>query len=234
MMLQIVETRLLSVIAQYHLAFFSISMAMFGMTAGAVWVYYEGPALLSSDFSCQLSRLSTAFALSIAVAIAILVTQVPVLVLSFTAVLVWGQISIILAMPFFFAGSIVSLALTRSPFPVGRVYASDLVGASIGCLAVLGLLDLVDAPSFLRTPQRAYWLAPEAPPLMPPAAAPPLAAAGALVPLLLLIPVVPPLSPRLQPAAPAASTAMAATATIFLSRTSRNQTGNTMCCVAIR
>ena len=30
--LQIVETRLLSVVTNYHLAFFSISMAMFGMT----------------------------------------------------------------------------------------------------------------------------------------------------------------------------------------------------------
>ena len=33
--LQIVETRLLSVVTNYHLAFFSISMAMFGMTGGA-------------------------------------------------------------------------------------------------------------------------------------------------------------------------------------------------------
>lgn len=41
LMLQIIETRLLSVVAHYHLAFFSISMAMFGMTAGAVFVYYR-------------------------------------------------------------------------------------------------------------------------------------------------------------------------------------------------
>ena len=34
LMLQIMETRLLSVIAWYYLAFFAISMAMFGMTAG--------------------------------------------------------------------------------------------------------------------------------------------------------------------------------------------------------
>ena len=34
LMLQVMETRLLSVIAWYYLAFFAISMAMFGMTAG--------------------------------------------------------------------------------------------------------------------------------------------------------------------------------------------------------
>ena len=52
-----------------------------------------------------------------------------------------------LAVPYFFAGAAVSMALTRSPFPVGRVYAVDLVGASVGCLSALLLLNLTDAPS---------------------------------------------------------------------------------------
>ena len=36
LMLQIIETRIISVISWYHLAFFVISIAMFGLTAGAV------------------------------------------------------------------------------------------------------------------------------------------------------------------------------------------------------
>ena len=36
LMLQIVQTRILSVVVWYHLAFFVISLAMFGLTAGAV------------------------------------------------------------------------------------------------------------------------------------------------------------------------------------------------------
>ena len=36
---QIAQTRILSVIAWYYLAFFAISVAMLGMTIGAVWVY---------------------------------------------------------------------------------------------------------------------------------------------------------------------------------------------------
>jgi hypothetical protein len=48
-----------------------------------------------------------------------------------------------------------------------------------------------------------YWLAPEAPPLMPPAAAPPLAAAGALIAPAPPAVSLPPVLPRLQPAAPA-------------------------------
>ena len=49
---QIVQTRILSVIAWYYLAFFAISVAMLGMTAGAVWVYLRRngsrPAALST------------------------------------------------------------------------------------------------------------------------------------------------------------------------------------------
>ena len=36
---QIIQTRILSVIAWYYMAFFAISVAMLGMTVGAVWVY---------------------------------------------------------------------------------------------------------------------------------------------------------------------------------------------------
>jgi len=35
LMLQLIETRILSVLVWYHLAFFAISMAMFGLTVGA-------------------------------------------------------------------------------------------------------------------------------------------------------------------------------------------------------
>jgi len=39
-MLQITETRVISVILYYYLAFFAISMAMLGMTAGSLLVYF--------------------------------------------------------------------------------------------------------------------------------------------------------------------------------------------------
>ena len=42
---------------------------------------------------------------------------------------------------------VVSLALTRSPFPIGRVYGVDLLGAALGCLGVILILNYTDAPS---------------------------------------------------------------------------------------
>jgi hypothetical protein len=64
-----------------------------------------------------------------------------------TIVIVWLKVLILLAMPFVFAGMGVSLALTRSPFKVGLIYGVDLTGAAGGCLAVLVLLNTVDASS---------------------------------------------------------------------------------------
>src|ERR1035438_10925129 len=37
---QILQTRIMSVMAWYYMAFFAISVAMLGMTVGAVWVYH--------------------------------------------------------------------------------------------------------------------------------------------------------------------------------------------------
>ena len=62
-------------------------------------------------------------------------------------VLLWLKLILIIVPPYVFAGMAISLALTRSPFPIGLVYAVDLAGAAMGCLAILVLLNLVDGVS---------------------------------------------------------------------------------------
>jgi hypothetical protein len=66
---------------------------------------------------------------------------------SLTSALVLLELGVCLAVPFFFSGVVVSLALTRSPYPVGTVYGVDLIGAAAGSLAVLLLLNLADGPT---------------------------------------------------------------------------------------
>jgi hypothetical protein len=147
LMLELVQTRLLSVVTWYHLAFFVISAAMFGMTAGAVWVYLRRELFTPDRLAFDLARLTSAFALTSAVSVVFQVTLAPVIVGSVTAVAVFVELTLSLALPFFFSGAAVSLALTRSPFQIGSVYAADLAGAALGCLGVLGLLQLTDATS---------------------------------------------------------------------------------------
>jgi hypothetical protein len=52
-----------------------------------------------------------------------------------TSIFVWLKIILLLAPPFFFAGMAVSLALTRSPFPIGLVYGVDLAGRRADALS---------------------------------------------------------------------------------------------------
>lgn len=149
LMLQILQTRILSVVSHYHLAFFAISMAMFGMTAGALLVHFRPGWFLADHLGAQLARSSAGFALATALSLVLLITSV-VLVHPGNLVvtsLVWLKLVLVLAPPYLFAGVAVSLALTRSPWPVGLVYGVDLVGAATGCLVVLVLLDRVDALS---------------------------------------------------------------------------------------
>jgi hypothetical protein len=140
--LEILDTRLLSVITWYHLSFFAVSVAMLGMTAGAVYVYLGGRRFEGTESLRALSRFSTWFALSIPLShIGNLLVPVPNGV-SATSVAALLFATVLLAAPFFFSGVVVAVALTRVPGRVGLVYSADLVGAALGCLAVLALLSV--------------------------------------------------------------------------------------------
>lgn len=147
LMLQLIQTRMLSVVVWYHLAFFVISMAMLGLTAGAVWVYLKGSRFTEKTLSYDLANFSTAFALSTVLGLALQVTLVPTSRFAFTTVVIWLELALVIAAPFFFSGVVVSLALTRSPFPIGRVYGVDLIGAAVGCFGVLVLLNEFNGPT---------------------------------------------------------------------------------------
>ena len=64
LMFQIMETRILSVITWYYLSFFIISIAMFGLTLGAVWIYLRGDRFTEATLSRDLAYFSAAFAVS--------------------------------------------------------------------------------------------------------------------------------------------------------------------------
>ena len=147
LMLQIVQTRILSVVVWYHLAFFVISLAMFGLTAGAVWVYLQRERFTAKTLSYDLAYFSGLFAFATAIGLGIQMTLAPVITRIVTTFWVWTELALCLSLPFFFAGVVISLALTRSPYPVARIYGVDLVGAASGAIGALMLLQLTDGPS---------------------------------------------------------------------------------------
>jgi hypothetical protein len=149
LMLQIIETRVLSVISYYHLAFFAISMAMFGMTAGSLIVYFNQALFVPERLLGHLSWIASAFAVTAVLSTVILISTVlldPSTGILLSAML-WLKLIAALVPPYVFAGMGISLALTRSPWPVGLVYGSDLAGAAFGCLGALALISLLDGVS---------------------------------------------------------------------------------------
>src|SRR5712672_2141453 len=147
LMLQIIETRIISVISWYHLAFFVISIAMFGLTAGAVFVYLRRERFRPEQLSYDLAVAALAFALTTDLAMLVQLTLVTGASPSLTSLVAWAEFAVCLAVPFFFSGVVVSLALTRSPYPIGKVYGADLIGAATGCIGVLALLNVMSGPS---------------------------------------------------------------------------------------
>jgi hypothetical protein len=130
LMLQIMETRLLSVIAWYYLAFFAISMAMFGMTAGSLFVYFKASLFPPTRLFEHLSWIGSAFAIAVVISTLSMISTVVLagLTSAMMAVL-WFKLIVIILPPYVLAGMAISLALTQSPWPVGIVYGVDLVGA---------------------------------------------------------------------------------------------------------
>lgn len=147
LMLEILLTRIASVIAWYHLAFFVISLGMLGMTAGAVLVFvaperFAGP--LVAKRTAQ-AAMGFAFSIPICVGMAMALPLMPVTdLMSFLGLLVTGAV---LSLPFILGGVTLTLALTRAGLPANWVYGVDLVGAAVGCVAIIPVLDIFDAPS---------------------------------------------------------------------------------------
>ncbi|MFZ0888668.1 MAG: class I SAM-dependent methyltransferase [Candidatus Binataceae bacterium] len=147
MIYEVVLTRLLSVISWYYLAFVSVSMAMFGMTVGAIAVQLAPGFFAERLIPRRLTQAVIAAAIAMPATLVVMLA-VPIEV-SYAVETIFSFIlfSAIIAVPFFFSGIAICLSLTRSPFPIGRVYFVDLLGAAAGCLGAIGLLMVVDAPS---------------------------------------------------------------------------------------
>jgi len=147
LMYEVLLTRIFSATIWYHYGFLAISVAMFGMTFGAILVYLF-PSVFTRENAPHVMGLTTlAFAVSL---VGALFTQlcipfypVPTVLGAFSVL----ATAVILAIPFTFSGMTVAIALTKFPERVGSLYAADLCGAAIGCLALFSLLNLFDGLS---------------------------------------------------------------------------------------
>src|ERR1700727_3640313 len=96
LMLQIIETRIISVVSWYHLAFFVISIAMFGLPAGAEFVYLRRERFRPERLSYDLTVATLAFALTTNLAILVQLTLVTGASLSLTSFVALAEFALCL------------------------------------------------------------------------------------------------------------------------------------------
>jgi spermidine synthase len=143
--LEIVLMRLLSIAWWHHFAYMVISLALLGYGASGTFLTLTRGWLLPR-FGAAYAVSAALFGLAAPAAFA-LAQRVPYSPLEIawdpSQLLGLTAVYLILAVPFFCAGTALGLALARFAAGAGRVYAADLVGAGSGAAAVIGLLFLL-------------------------------------------------------------------------------------------
>lgn len=141
-MFEVLLTRIFSLTMWYHFAFMAISIAMFGLTVGALLVFLR-PAWWP-EATLPRAMGACALLLAICMAGAIFLHISLYLPMPHIAMLPMILTFVIVAVPFVFSGIFVCLALTRFPLRISKLYAADLAGAAMGCLAVIAALRWLD------------------------------------------------------------------------------------------
>ncbi len=141
---EILLTRIFSVTMWYHFAFIAISIALFGLTVGGTLVYLKSKYFTPARTPQHLSLYSLLFAFTIPVSFLIQL-KIPTLTSNFFFMML--IIYLLTSVPFVFSGIAVSLVLTKYSSRVSQLYAADLIGAALGCLALIFTLNLTDGPT---------------------------------------------------------------------------------------
>ena len=148
LVLELTLTRLFSATMFYHFAFLAISLALFGSGASGVFLYVARPRLDEARTPLLLGVSSALFAVSTIVALVVILSHplnpaAPSLKTLGSLAWIYGAA----ALPFFFSGCVITLAITAWAREITRLYLFDLMGAAAGCLLLvptLGLLGAID------------------------------------------------------------------------------------------
>ncbi len=147
LMYEILLTRIFSVTMLYHFAFVALSVAMFGLTAGALIVYLASHTVSAGRVSQRLAIAATVFPIALVLSF-LIELRIPFRVSwSWLGLGTMALTYVVIAVPFVVSGVAICLALTSFPSRVSRLYAADLAGAALGCVLLIAVLDWSDGPT---------------------------------------------------------------------------------------
>jgi hypothetical protein len=151
LMTELALTRIFSVTMYYHFAFLAISIALFGLSASGVLVYVLRRRLAQRQTfdllaaGALLHSAATLFSLAYLVRIRVGLDYSPQNLFLMIAIYVLASL------PFLTGGAVISLAFARLADRINVLYASDLIGAALGCLLLIPLLNRLGAPGVVMT-----------------------------------------------------------------------------------
>jgi spermidine synthase len=142
LILELSLTRIFSVVFYYHLAFLAISIALFGLGAGGVFSYVVSAR--PGNLYEKLGTLAVVNSVCVVACLWFLVSRSAT-----SGNLMLAAVYFASALPFFLAGTVVSIAISEAIDRVDRAYFFDLAGAAIGCLLLVPFLELFGGPNTL-------------------------------------------------------------------------------------
>lgn len=145
LMLEILLTRIFSVTMWYHFGFMVISLAMFGMTVGALSVYLYPNFFDENKANFQMSISAYLFSISVLISFFFHLLNPVKFHLNLLSILANTFHFSIISLPFIFSGICVCIALTKFPKNLSKLYAADLIGAALGCLLLVVIINFTDA-----------------------------------------------------------------------------------------
>jgi hypothetical protein len=140
LILELSLTRIFSVVFYYHFAFLAISIALFGLGAGGLFSYVV--VTRGGNIFHKLGVLAVMNSVAVLASLAFILTRAGEL-----GNLTLAGVYFASALPFFFSGAVVSIAVAEGIQRVDRVYFFDLVGAAGGCLLLVPFLNYLGGPN---------------------------------------------------------------------------------------
>jgi hypothetical protein len=140
LILELSLTRIFSVVFYYHFAFLAISIALFGLGAGGLFSYVV--ASRGGNIFYKLGVLAVVNSVTVLVSLVFILTRAGEL-----GNLTLAGVYFASALPFFFSGAVVSIAVAEAIQRVDRVYFFDLLGAAGGCLVLVPFLNYFGGPN---------------------------------------------------------------------------------------
>ncbi len=159
LVIEVVITRIFSVLFYYHYSFFAVSLVMSGLAIGGLWAArWNAPGLSAEDFAHRVASLSQGFAACTLIALLHLAFA-PYLTPYWLPEQLAGELTpsleLVAGVAVSFlpglvaAGALLALAFARNQTWIGRLYAADLVAAALACVSAVVLLRALQGPGAL-------------------------------------------------------------------------------------